>query len=264
MLGRQELYADAQWINDYGQRMLGGEPYQRQADEKYSESFFKWLGAQSVESMDFSDYENATLIHDLNTPLPDVFKNRFTTLFDGGTLEHVFNFPTAIRSCIDMLRVGGYFLSITPANNQMGHGFYQFSPELYYSLFTGNSGFEIKAVWLGVERGAGDWIVYDVTNPSTIGERVIFTNANPTHLMVIAKKIAVVGSLITVHQSDYKSVWEEVSNEGEVGGIKNIYRKVVPKVIRDMIWKYRFQNANRTNLEGLGNVSSRHFKKIEF
>ena len=92
-------------------------------------------------SIDASAYENATMVHDMNLPVGDELKQKFSVVIDGGTLEHVFNFPTAIRNCMEMLKVGGHFFAHTMANNFMGHGFYQFSPELFYRVFSPENGF---------------------------------------------------------------------------------------------------------------------------
>ena len=58
---------------------------------------------------------------------------QFDVVYDGGTLEHVFNFPVALRNAMELLRPGGRLFTIhTCANNLCGHGFYQFSRELFY------------------------------------------------------------------------------------------------------------------------------------
>jgi 2-polyprenyl-3-methyl-5-hydroxy-6-metoxy-1,4-benzoquinol methylase len=76
-----------------------------------------------VSSIDASDYENATYVHDLNVPIPDHLKGQFDLVDDGGTLEHVFNFPVALRNCMEMVKVGGHLLLNVPTNNFVGHGF---------------------------------------------------------------------------------------------------------------------------------------------
>ena len=77
----------------------------------------------------------------MNLPIGDDLKRKFSVVIDGGTLEHVFNFPVAIKNCMQMLDVGGHFFVHTMANNFMGHGFYQFSPELFYRVFSPENGF---------------------------------------------------------------------------------------------------------------------------
>jgi hypothetical protein len=81
-------------------------------------------------------------------------------VFDGGALEHVFNFPVAISSCMRALVVGGTFISSTPVNNNMGRGLYQFSPELFYRVFSQEFGVRtesmlaIESRYLGAEHGS--------------------------------------------------------------------------------------------------------------
>jgi hypothetical protein len=36
--------------------------------------------------------------------------------------------------------------AVTPANNQMGHGFYQFSPELFFRVFSQENGYLLRAL----------------------------------------------------------------------------------------------------------------------
>src|SRR5436190_8122638 len=78
--------------------------------DEYSEPLFEILGAKTVHSMDYSNYENATTIHDMNLPFPSELKNKFSAIVDGGTLEHIFNFPAAIKNCMDALKTGGHFI----------------------------------------------------------------------------------------------------------------------------------------------------------
>jgi hypothetical protein len=53
------------------------------------------LGADEIISIDASGYENATIIHDMNEPAEDLAE-QFDLVIDGGSLEHIFNFPVAI------------------------------------------------------------------------------------------------------------------------------------------------------------------------
>ena len=86
------------------------------------------LGLRSLRALDFSDYEGADLIHDLNRPIPDSLRDRFDLIIDAGTTEHVFDVRQALTNYADMLRVGGRIFHSSPANNRLHHGFYQLSP----------------------------------------------------------------------------------------------------------------------------------------
>src|SRR5664280_375069 len=94
--------------------------------DRFCEPMLERLGAVVVDSVDANAFEGANIIHDLNQPMPAELQGRYDVVFDGGTLEHVFNFPSAMRSCLELPKVGGHFIMTSPANNQMGHGFYQF------------------------------------------------------------------------------------------------------------------------------------------
>jgi len=67
--------------------------------------------------------------------------NRFGTIIDGGTLEHVFDLRQGMKNTADMLRVGGRAVHITPVNNYVNHGFVQVSQTFFHDYYEAN-GFE--------------------------------------------------------------------------------------------------------------------------
>jgi SAM-dependent methyltransferase len=180
--------------------------------------------------MDVSAYEKATIIQDLNQPWPDSLRERFSLVIDAGTLEHVFNFPVAIRSIMEAIAPGGHFLCITPANNQMGHGFYQFSPELYFRVFAAENGFAIEKVIVYEQPWKGIW--YEVANPSEIRSRVELVNTRPVYMIVYARKIASVDVLAQAPvQSDYPLMYWQAGPGGEAAGVE---RKPGASAIRNL------------------------------
>lgn len=58
---------------------------------RYAEKLLKYLGATVAESFDFSDFEQASFVHDFNAPISSEHKNKYTLVIDGGSLEHIFN-----------------------------------------------------------------------------------------------------------------------------------------------------------------------------
>src|SRR4051812_18127493 len=209
MLGRQNHFLNADWVKlvfeRFGQPVTDAEAEQAIA-EPYAETLLRLLGAKVTDSMDASEYEDPTIIHDLNQPIPDRLKQQYTCIIDYGTLEHVFNFPVALKSMIDMLEVGGHVLVMTPANNFMGHGFYQFSPEVYYN-FLGRNGFDQIEAYIIPYRWTTT--IFRVADPRAIGSRVELCNPEPVQLGVIARKAKHVDDMITPIQSDYQDTfWE--------------------------------------------------------
>jgi Methyltransferase domain len=94
------------------------------------------LGLGPVTALDRSDYEGAEIIFDLNEPdPPSKTRQRFGLIVNGGTLEHVFHVPNALANLNSMLKPGGAILHVTPCNNWVDHGFYQFSPTLMFDYY---------------------------------------------------------------------------------------------------------------------------------
>ena len=78
---------------------LPGELFSPDApDTRFAEPAFKSLAARSIASHDASAFEGAKFVHNLNQPIGNEFKQRFDLVYDGGTHEHVFNFPVASRA----------------------------------------------------------------------------------------------------------------------------------------------------------------------
>lgn len=196
------------------------------------------FGASRIESLDYSAYENATTIHDLNTPIPSHLKNSFSCVFDGGTIEHVFNFPQAIKNCMEMVALGGHFLSCAVANNCMGHGLYQFSPELYFRVFSPENGFQIEDIFVWEADRNSPW--YRVTDPAILGQRVELLNTRPTALSVIARRISIQEIFKnTPQQSDYKAVWsnqnQSQTQETPTMSLRRMISRSIPEPVKEFL-----------------------------
>ncbi|MEL7114711.1 MAG: methyltransferase [Pseudomonadota bacterium] len=88
---------------------LPGKRFIYLQEDGYYETLMRKLGFGEIESMDFSDYEGASILQDLNKPIPDHLEQQFDFIFDGGTIEHVFNVPQALENVFRMLKPGGRF-----------------------------------------------------------------------------------------------------------------------------------------------------------
>lgn len=202
-LGRQNHYLNPQTLQTMFARF--GQPLSLEQEQAilatdYAEGLFRVLGAATVESLDASDYEGASIIHDMNQPIDPLLARRFTCVVDFGTLEHVFNFPVALKSATDLLEEGGAFLSATTANNFMGHGFYQFSPELFLRYLPLN-GFGGLEVFLVPHREFP--YLFRVSDPKDLRGRVELVNAEPVLMSVLAFKRKHVTEMLAPTQSDY-------------------------------------------------------------
>jgi hypothetical protein len=215
-LGRQNLNMDRAALGELASRRGIPEATADAVFEKYAEPFFReFLGSEVVDAIDNSQYEGAALVHDLNKPVPTELDQGYDAIIDGGTLEHVFNFPTAMVNCMRLLRTGGRLFIFTPANNQLGHGFYQFSPELFYRTLAPAHGFEVETMLAVQYRFASTECgstgrTYRVADPAKVGSRITLVNSRPITLMIQARKIQHLDAPFDSfpQQSDYSEIWK--------------------------------------------------------
>src|SRR5689334_17669252 len=203
-IGRQQLFLEPADLErafaDHGRPLAPGDATGLMAGDRWSEPVLGRLGAGSVESLDASDYEGATIVSDLNKPVGAELEGRFTCVFDGGSLEHVFDFPTALRSCMRMVAVGGHLITVSPFDHYAGHGFYQLGPEVPFRAFAPEHGYEIERVLLS--EGPDRW--WELSDPAAVGRRAELPRRRPMLMYAQARRTSAVEPLATAPQeSDY-------------------------------------------------------------
>lgn len=237
-LGRQRLYVSQPELATLANRYRP-DLRRRLADLRDGEPadpfLTRFLDIRELHALDHSDYEGAAVTHDLNLPLPRRLHEQFDVVIDSGTLEHVFNLPVAVASCMELVKRGGTLFLASPANNMCGHGFYQFSPELWFRLFRNVNGFTLTRLALvthpfpGIELSPRHtW--YDVTDPADLHVRVPLMTATPTIMMLEAKRVDVLPILVTPpQQSDYVARWragDRPAEAGRRGVVRSIFRRL--------------------------------------
>jgi len=202
------------------------------------------MGANSVKVADLSQYEGADYVINLNNNINQNYEQQFDVIFDIGTLEHIFDISTALESIIKMLKPGGRIIIIAPSSNSIDHGFYQFSPTLFYDLFSCN-GFENFSCYLleynplnylrkgKVWRYTGFGMEYPLITPK--GVEVFFTATKPTITKDFVKPI--------------QRVYTERAHKDraflkKMQGIRDKTWKVVPECIETVLTKHFIGNKN--------------------
>lgn len=179
--------------------------------KEYADDFFARLGARTVEVLDYSGYQGATLVHDLNSEDLPPGGGRFTFLLDSGSLEHVFHVPNALRSLMALVEPHGHLAFISPTDGHSGHGFYQFSPEFFFRTLSEANGFRLTAC-LYRERGRRGW--YSVPDPAAVGGRVEINARTSGYLYVLAQRVSSGEPFRTPPlQSDYQVAWSDPSGD---------------------------------------------------
>jgi len=190
----------------------------------YSEELLKkHFGATVIDSYDYSDYEGATHVVDLGRPI--VPEQQYDTIIDCGTTEHVFDVPQVLRNLSSLCAPGGRIIHVLPANNFCGHGFWQFSPELFFSLYSDASGYCGTEVFLADLRDKSKW--FEVEQPKN-GRRAEVTSSSPLYVMCMTTKLGEVFP-DNIQQSDYVHYWDRSANmpqleSGLVPALKSIIK----------------------------------------
>lgn len=240
MLGRQGLHLTFQQFERVFNKEFGYSLSESQLQDifgsHYADKLLSFLGAETVDSFDASDYEGSTQIHDFNLEIDPSYFQKYSCVIDGGSLEHIFNFPTAVKNCMNLLQQDGFFLGITPTNNYPGHGFYQFSPELFYQIFSETNGFETLDIFVHEEREAAYW--YRVKNAMKTGGRVIFSNKKETLMLVFAQRKQIQPVLQRYpNQADYLVSWGEAAQRPKVGSRWDGVKRYIPVELKKRLKK---------------------------
>jgi len=214
-IGHQRLFLSKKQIGKLAEHYDLSIDASASVEQEYADDFLrKILGAKTVMSLDYAEYEGCDIIHDMNLPVDPKYYEAFDVVIDGGSLEHIFNFPVAIANCMKMVKKGGSLFILSVTNNHTGHGFYQFSPELFYRIFREENGFEIRSVILEKHRFPGAELspsskCYSVADPFTLKKRVGLVSRSPVLIMVhaIRTEIKEVFANSPI-QSDYTSLYQ--------------------------------------------------------
>jgi hypothetical protein len=267
MVGRQILNLD---FREFRENLQGFSLYQSDnqvegflADSGgYAENFLRFLGAESSDSLDYSAYEGANILQDMNFTIPDELKGKYSTVLESGSLEHIFNFPQSMANCMEMVEEGGHLLIITPVNNIMGHGFYQFSPEVFYRILNESNGFIIEQMLIFEYSPEEKW--FQVEDPKKVRCRVELMNSSATYLCVRARRLKLMPLFERYpYQSDYEDAWEgrenyyskiardrdSVESGYSISESRKFLKKLVPDFILNVYRAYRQARRVKFNPE---------------
>ena len=212
--------------------------------EEYCENIFHLLWAKQINSIDYSDYESPTHIHDFNVPLiNNEFVWKYDIVFDGGSTEHMFNAVQAFYNYNKIIKVWGYYMGVLPMNNHVNHGFYQFSPDFFYNLFSEERWYKTSCF----VYNQGWYKIRDLREFKEVYHSNLSISSYPNLIYVIAhktedKKIFSDYPKQTVYnkflwQTDNSNISSQ-ENKHKVSIIKKIYRSIIPGFLKGKIQKY--------------------------
>lgn len=188
---------------------------------------------------------------DMNCQLKSV--RLYNMVFDGGCLEHIYNVPQALHNVSAMCAPGGQILHVLPGNNFCGHGFWQFSPELFFSLYSEKNGYGETQVFIADLLDTEFW--YEVKKPQD-GVRANVSSATSLYILVRTKRVSDQFAHSKVQQSDYVHLWNgapsrEVQASSAVSGLVRVIKHSpfapVAKQIKGKRWSAGLKSVTGRN-----------------
>ncbi len=148
-------------------------------DYEHMKALLAARNVKAVSALDRFD-ERAELRYDLNEPLPAEEEERYATVIDLGTIEHVFDSRRCLESCLRLVRLGGHYVVTSPVKGYFGHGFHTFQPAFFRQALLQN-GFDVLLQRFTADAGeavarpeeADDvliWMVGRKTEPTAVFE----------------------------------------------------------------------------------------------
>lgn len=228
-LGRQDIYFSYEDLQKMAQRVgvplrplttvtKRKNPYFPNLDAIDDVVFFASLGFDTVHSLDASDFEQSTFVHDLNLPIPRELHDQYDVVFDGGTSEHVFHTPQLLANIHSTLRNNGRVIHDSPTHNYVDHGFFMFSPTLFHDYYLVNHYEIVSALLLGqrtpLDHFADPFVVQytpGCLDQFTVGglSPETFNGCALINTFFVARKNSQSTTGVHPQQGYYRRVWNE-------------------------------------------------------
>ena len=207
-IGRQENYCSKNDLKLSTKYLNLNLDLEFLSSEKWFDNIFKEIfSSYNIFNLDSSNHENANLIHDLNESISEKYINKFDCVIDSGSIEHIFNIPKVLENYSKMLKKNGSLFIMTNANNSCGHGFYQFSPDFFYSIFNETNGFKINKLVIESYNSFGNRRLfnkyYELKYPEKLKERIILKGKDQLDVMCHITKINDHFSFKKITQTNY-------------------------------------------------------------
>lgn len=182
----------------------------RHSRNVHQRTLFRCLGfaEANIHALDFSDYEKPELVHDMNLPIPGSLHGAYDLIFDGGTTEHVFSPPMALRNLVAMTRLGGTVVHASPVDF-LNHGYYNMSAELFDDFYAAN----------GFDRRYGEYLASEATQPGKKDSYYLAYEPAALHFSLQPRyrtvyfgaysKVAELDGTVIPQQGYYQSIWHK-------------------------------------------------------
>lgn len=249
-MGRQDVYATSEDLNEWSKEMCfqltPGIDMTVSGKKEYSEkgyitdsALFQSLGFDKVESVDYSNFEQCTIVQDLSADIPAELYDKYDLIYDGGTSEHIFNIPKVMANYNKMLKAGGRIIHASPSSNYVDHGFYMFSPTLFYDYYSANKWNIIDSLFIESKRRLSAlWNIYDYT-PNCLEWHSAGGLKNKMYgIFFVAQKTVKSTYDAPFQQGFYIKVWDDGYGKNSLNESNSLLKKIAeraPESIKNIL-----------------------------
>jgi hypothetical protein len=115
-------------------------------------TFVSMFSTARVFSVDVSPYEKATIIHDMNTPIPEKYHGIANFIFEGSCIDNMFNPAQAMMNIDLMLRPNGRIFMVNAGNIVPKDTFVALGEEWYQGFLNQNKYKEVSVVTYSYDK----------------------------------------------------------------------------------------------------------------
>lgn len=179
---------------------------------------FRRLGADRVVATDLDDFEGCDFVFDLNaSEIPEAHRGMYELVLDAGTMEHVFHVPNGFANLSAFVAPGGRIVHQSPSSNHIDHGFWMFSPTLFWDYYTAN-GYDLPRFDLFRYRFSVDqharWVFAEY-RPNSLSKQMFGgLGGGCFGISLVAEKTHRVGVQVIPQQGMYATAWANSAPPG--------------------------------------------------
>jgi SAM-dependent methyltransferase len=101
-------------------------------------SFFELFTDARFHAVDLTDYEKATIIHDMCKAIPQDLASRFSFIYNGSCMDNLANPAQFLVNTSEMLRPGGVVIHLEHGTPVCG-AYVMFSPDFFFDFYAVNN-----------------------------------------------------------------------------------------------------------------------------
>lgn len=239
----------------------------------WANDYLKAQGCDRVDSLDYSDFEKAELLLNLNSSILDdelyhPHLNGYDLILDYGTSEHVFNPAMSFFNAAMLLNEGGLLNSALPVTGWLDHGLFQFSPAFFYAVNREEFSLE-RLYFFAYDRASTDVLCWDGmsedfrehvhgTFDGSFAANCMQFLGMPVMAWAVFRKTEKISQyefMLNTHQQVYEKMWV---SDNELSALQGEKRKKEifnsPEDEKPMLF-YRYLMDIRIDLDQIGELA---------